>query len=408
MNTIFKKAMGRTGALAFAAVLPILLAAPATWADTSYEVDDTAEGPCLPPIFTDPFVLNLPDINFRGVLSGAASLQENVPGDSTLFSGEVFNSATGVKISVEVRMSDKESCTVPTIPSPGACENTATYGCFSSWSGKLVILVDPLEDPNFKTVDAEFSLTGTSELLFGEGAYIFSTKFGVRGQFQAQLDDPGSFPGLPDFPLMGELRFVIDSAAAVVPRADASVIGTWDGTLDCIGQQGQTTDLFSTNDTSTAATLLIAQEGAKLGENTYCVNLPVSPAGTSVEGQLASPVTVKSIEGTRQLLSPASFEPQGYVKYDGTTLKLRLLRSEGQLDNIDFCKGEFTLMDSTEPSFVVSGECDTTGIFLSVDARVEFCDTVICGPGTICENAETSLSAGHGSPVVCLFIVASP
>ncbi len=403
MNTIFKKAMGRTGALAFAAVLPILLTAPATWADTSYEVVDTAETSCIP-FFTDRFVMNIPDIPFIGLFSGAASLQENTPSDSTLFSGEVIDVAQGITFSVEVRMSDKESCSVPTIPSPDLCETTSTYGCFSSWSGKLVVL----EHPTSENVGAEFSLTGTSELLFGEGAYIFSTRFGVRGTFEAQLDDPVTFTKLPKDPLIGQLRFAIHSAAAVVPRADASVIGTWDGTLDCIGQQGQT-DLFSTSDTSTAATLLIAEGGAKLDENTYCVNIPASPNSTSGEGQLASPVTVETINSIRQLLSPASFEPQGYVKYDGSTLKLRLLRSEGQLDNIDFCKGEFTRTSPTHSSFVVSGECDTTGIFLfSVETTKEFCDTVICGPGTICENAGTFGDGGHGSPVVCLFIVASP
>lgn len=154
---------------------------------------------------------------------------------------------------------------------------------------------------------------------------------------------------------------------------------------------------------------LLGEYGAELKEGvapnvepngiTYCVNIPGSLDGASVEGQLAVPTT---------------FEPQGYVKSDGTTLKLRLLRPAAvAMDGIDFCKGEFTLDPApAAPNAVVTQVCDTTGAFLpggnveeEVEERLEFCRTVVCRPGTICSSYSGQYGdiGSPGSPVRCSF-----
>lgn len=378
-NTKINRVNRRAGALALVTVLTLLLAAPAARADTIYNLADEIATGCVPR-FARTYVMDIPDLNFLGTFTEPSTLQHNVDGDNALLLAVIKSLSAGFK--VEVHMSDKKSCVVPDII-PTDCETPSTYECFSSWSGTLEVVDHPISE----NLGAVYSLTGTGEFLFGDGAFIFHTMLGARGEFSLQLDDPARFPNLPADPLPGDLRFILTSAAAAIPRADESVIGTWDGTLDCVGQTGQT-NLGSTNDTSSDATLLMAAGAAKLGETTYCVNLPASADGSTSEGLLASPET---------------FDPKGFVKVDGDTLKLRLLRSAGHMDNIDFCKGEFTRTDPANPGVVVPTGCDTTGALLNNAEVEELCDTVICGPGTICENTELIADGGNGVVVRCRF-----
>lgn len=429
MKKVLSIAIRPAGALALAAVLLILLASPAR-SDIRHFLTDEFSGDCI--ILGDSvWFVRIPDLTsfgFNGIMKdGPSSLSES--GDTAMLVGVATDPSSTIGFDILVRISGRESCVVPDIPDDSDhCDQPETYVCASSLSGKLVGRSGSIFDGAVYTLTPRVLDPQTGEesvVLFGLGAFQFNASLGVRGEFSAQLDDPVGFPSLPAGPISGDFRFVIDAAVIEIPSASAGVIGTWEGTLDCIGQQGVIQEVVSTSDTSTPATLLIASGGAELKEGvgsnaelngkTYCVNMPASSDGSgNIEGQLASPATL---------------EPQGYVKSDDNTLKLRLLRSAGQMVNIDFCKGEFTRTNSAEPGVVVAGGCGTINeiapngctdssvavdtnsdgrvdAFLSCEeAYIRQCAEVVCGPGTICRQANGGSIAMPLpiQPTVCIF-----
>ena len=136
-----------------------------------------------------------------------------------------------------------------------------------------------------------------------------------------------------------------DNFCATVSTNDLA--GTWTGSLDCAGSSGQLE--VSPSDTTTVAILNLTDVGV-VGINNYDADLD----GTSLCASIASnPDDPASGEG--QLVDPHTLETQAYLKYDGDTMKLRGVTSDGGMGKIELCKGDFVRTSITPP--VVAEAC---------------------------------------------------